>query len=512
MCHQSREVCEDAMPFLRFCRLALCLFALLCTVALAQAPIFTSPLPTGVRLDPVGDAVELGSMPLNVVPAPGGDKAAIVLSGWREQGIQIVDLKTRQVTQTLLQDGAFYGAAFSPDDNALYVSGGNTDTLFVYSWKDGTATLAHKWELAKAKTADGTGTSYPAGVAAALNGKFVYVAENVGDRLAVLDATTGEIVQRFRTDHYPYSITLGDGHLFVSAWGGTTISDFHVLDDGKLAYLGRIDVGRHPSALGVGGSRLYVVLAGSDRVAIVDTRSRKLTGYFHDSAPGAPPEGSTPNALAISADRKRLLIAEADNNAVAVFGLATGKLLGRIPTDWYPTAIAEVGSQMLILSGKGHGTHANPDGPVPLTNWPEGKPLAYTLGQLNGSLRLLPSMMTPAQLSTFTQRVAAANNWQQIRATQPYPPFKHVIYIIKENRTYDQVLGDLKQGDGDASLVYFPDTTVTPNHHALARRFGLFDRFFVNAEVSSHLVHGCLRDRLWRENHSFGIRRQARRR
>jgi phospholipase C len=122
---------------------------------------------------------------------------------------------------------------------------------------------------------------------------------------------------------------------------------------------------------------------------------------------------------------------------------------------------------------------------VPLTNWPTEKPFAYTLGQLNGTLRLLPSTMTAAQLSAFTQRVAAANNWQRSRGTRRYPPFKHVIYIIKENRTYDQVLGDLKEGDGEASLVYFPDITITPNHHALARRFGLFDRFFVNAEVSS---------------------------
>ena len=465
---------------------ALFVLALVCAVAQAQTSIFTSPLPTGVRLDAVGDVVKLGSMPLNVVVAPGGDKAVVVLSGWREQGIQVVDLKTRQVTQTLQQDGAFYGAAFSPDSTRLYVSGGNTDMVFVYAWKDGTATLANKWELAKAKTADGTGTSYPTGVTVAPNGKFVYVAENVGDRLAVMDAATGEIVQRFPTDHYPYGVILGsEDHLFVSAWGGTTISDFRVLADGKLAYLGRIEVGRHPSALAISGSQLYVALAGSDRVATVDTRSRKVIGYFQGSAPGAPPEGSTPNALAIGADRKRLFIAEADNNALAVFDLATGKLLGRIPTDWYPTAVAEVGSQILIVSGKGHGTHANPDGPVPLTDWPTGKPLAYTLGQLNGSLRLLPASMTSAQLASFSERVAAANNWQQSRATRPYPPFKHVIYIIKENRTYDQVLGDLKEGDGDASLVYFPDITVTSNHHALARRFGLFDRFFVNAEVSS---------------------------
>src|SRR5919109_330445 len=176
-------------------RLALSLSALL-TAASAQTPVFTSPLPTGVRLDPVGEVVELGSMPLNVLPAPGGDKAVVVLSGWREQGIQVVDLKTRRVTQMLLQDGAFYGAAFSPDGRTLFVSGGNTDNLFVYAWKDGAATFANKFELARAKAPDGTGTSYPAGLAVAPNGKFVYVAENVGDRLAVVNAATGEVVQR----------------------------------------------------------------------------------------------------------------------------------------------------------------------------------------------------------------------------------------------------------------------------------------------------------------------------
>lgn len=475
------------MHFLRGCRFAALVSLLLSAAACAQdKQVFASPLPTGVRLDPVGDAIELGSLPINLVAAPGGDKVVVVLSGWREQGIQVVDLKTRTVTQALLQDGAFYGAAFAPDGHHLYVSGGNTDMLFVYAWKDGTASLENKFVLAKAKTEDGTGTSYPAGVAVAPNGRFIYVAEDVGDHLAVVNAATGEVAQRFATDHYPYGVVLAaHGRLFVSAWGGTTLSQFRVLADGTLAYIGRIEVGRHPSALAVNGGGLFVALAGSDRVAIVDTSLRKVSGYLHDAAPGAPPEGSTPNAVAVSSDGKRLLVAEADNNAVAVFGLGTGKLLGRIPVDWYPTAVAEIGKELFVLSGKGHGTHANPDGPVPLTKWPFEKPKAYTLGQLNGTMRLLPAQITPVQLAAFTQRVVAANGWQQRPAARRYPPFKHVIYIIKENRTYDQVLGDMKEGDGDPSLVYFPDVTITPNHHQLARRFGLFDRFFVNAEVSS---------------------------
>jgi DNA-binding beta-propeller fold protein YncE len=475
------------MRSLGVCRLALLLASLLCSLVSAQnKQPFTSPLPTGVRLDPAGDMIDLGSLPINLVLAPEADKAVVVLSGWREQGVQVVDLKTRKVTQTLRQDGAFYGAAFSPDGHSFYVSGGNTDLLFVYAWKDGTATLENKFELAKAKTPDGTGTSYPAGVTVAPNGKFVYVAENVGDDLAVVNTATGEITQRFSTDHYPYGVALTEnGQVFVSAWGGSTVSQFRVLVDGTLAYLGRIDVGRHPSALAVSGTKLYVTLAGSDRVAVVDTKLRKIARYLHDAAPGAPPEGSTPNAVAFSYDAKRLFVAEADNNAIAVFDVATGKLLGRVPTDWYPTAIAETNDELLIVSGKGHGTHANPDGPVPLTKWPDEKPTAYTLGQLNGTLRLLPASLPPPQLARFGERVATANNWHNSRTKRRYPPFRHVVYIIKENRTYDQVLGDMKEGDGDAGLVYFPDIAVTPNHHALAWRFGLFDRFFVNAEVSS---------------------------
>src|ERR1700733_1751114 len=345
---------------IRFRRLALSLSTLLCTSVFAQRePLFTSPLPTGVRLDPAGEAIDLGSLPINLILSPEKDRAVVVLSGWREQGLQVVNLKTRTITQTLLQDGAFYGAAFSPDGHHLCVSGGNTDILFVYAWKDGVATLENKFELTKAKTAEGTGTSHPAGLAFSANRKFLYVVEDVGDRLAVLNAATGEITQRFSTDHDPYGVAITtDGQVFVSAWGGSTVSQFRVLPDGTLAYLGRIEVGRHPSALAVKGTRLYVTLAGSDRVAVVDTKLRKVARYLHDAAPGAPSEGSTPNAVAFSPDGKRLFVAEADNNAVAVFDVATGNLLGRVPTDWYPTAIAGIGDELLVLSGKGHGTHA----------------------------------------------------------------------------------------------------------------------------------------------------------
>src|SRR5579863_10416913 len=473
----------------RICQLAVSLFALLTASMLAQTkPLFTSPLPTGLRLDPAGEAVDLGSLPINLVLAPEKDRAVVVLSGWREQGIQVVDLKTRKVTQTLLQDGAFYGAAFSPDGHRLYVSGGNTDMLFVYAWKDGAVALENKFELAKTKTADGTGTSYPAGVAVAPNGKFTYVTENVGDRLAVVNAATGEIKQRFYTDHYPYAVAVTtDGQVFVSAWGGATVSQFRILADGTLAYLGRIEVGQHPSALAIRRTSLYVTLAGSDRVAVVDTKMRRVTRYLHDAAPGAPPEGSTPNAVALTPDGKRLFVAEADNNAVAVFDVASGKLLGRVPVEWYPSALLRLGGEIFVLNAKGAGTGPNPGFPKDETRVPK-KSHDYTLGQLEGSILAFPE--TISDLGTLMRRAAAANGWKAVETAAKYPPFRHVIYIIKENRTYDQVFGDVPEGDGDKALAFFGGD-VSPNHHALAARFGLFDRFFVNAEVSSDGHNWC---------------------
>jgi len=455
-----------------------CASILLFCAAIAASAQFTSPLATGVRLDPAGHAIELGSMPLGMALAPGGGKLAVVLSGWREQGLQIVDLKSRAVTQTLTQEAAFYGVAFSPDGAHLYVSGGNDDSIFCYSWKDGAAALERKIVLGKQKE-DKTGSRYPAGLAVSKNGRYLYVAENVGDALAVVDLTTSDI-ERLPTDHYPYAVEVAaDGNVYVSNWGDDSVSMFHARANGTLFAKGRLRVGLHPSALvaNSSGSRLFVALAGSDRIAVVDTHAHKVVRMLSDRAPAGPSEGSTPNALAL--DDKRLYVAEGDNNAVAVFDLATSKLAGRIPSDWYPTAVARVGNELLVLNGKGHGSHANPDGPTPGQGIQ--RKLGYDLGQLNGTLRVIA---TTNSLTGYSRRVAAANNWTAARPSRRYPPFKHVVYIIKENRTYDQIFGDLKEGDGDPNLVFF-DRTSTPNHRALAMRFGLFDRFFTNAEVSS---------------------------
>ena len=459
-----------------------------------DAPTFTTPLATGVRLDAEGEFIDLGSMPLGMALAPEGNRVVAVLSGWREQGIQVVDLESKKVLQTIPQEAAFYGVAFSADGKQLYVSGGNEDLIYAYSWSHGAATLDKKIILGEKKP-DKTGSRYPAGLAVSQKGNLLYVAENVGDALGVVDPSSGRVVQRFSTDHYPYAVEVAsDGKVYVSAWGSNTISIFRALADGTLSNAGRLVVGPRPSALVISpdGSRLFVALAGTDQIAIVNTRAKKVLRYLEDQAPGAPSEGSTPNALALSHDATKLYAAEADNNAIAVFDVseevskrarsATVRPMGRIPTDWYPTGILEIDKKLIVLSGKGHGSRANPDGPTP--GEAIKRPLGYDLGQLNGSIRMCSAAFSPAALARFSRRVAEANGWNQQRSSRRYPPFKHVVYIIKENRTYDQVLGDLKEGDGDPNLVFF-GKDVSPNHHALALRFGLFDRFFTNAEVSS---------------------------
>jgi DNA-binding beta-propeller fold protein YncE len=358
------------------------------TAAPAPSPPLPAPhLPTGLRLDPTGEAVELGSMPLGMALAPGGRQAAVVLSGWREQGLQVVDLASRRVTQTLKQDAAFYGLAFARDGRELYVSGGNDDSIYCYAWSHGAAELERRIALAK-KEPGKTGSSYPAGVATSPRGHLLYVAENVADSLAVVDLTTAQVVQRFPTDRYPLAVEVAaDGQVYVSAWGGDTLSTFRVLADGTLAYRGRLRVGRHPSALLAtsSGFRLFVTLGSTDQIAVVDTRQRRVLRTLSDAPPRSPASGSTPNALALSEDGSRLFVAEADNNAVAVFDVAAARagpggasrperLAGRIPTDWYPTAVLSSAGRLLVLSGKGHGSRANPDGPIP------GEGIARPLG------------------------------------------------------------------------------------------------------------------------------------
>src|ERR1051325_2417568 len=423
---------------------------------MTQDPGGPRRLPTGAMLDPAGSSIDLGPLPLAMTLSPDHSKVIFLLNGWREQGIQVVDRRSGSVVQKVNLPAVFLGMAFTPDGKSLYVSGGNEDVIYRLDWRDGTATLADSITLAF-KQPGHSGTRYPAGSAISKDGRTLYAAENLADSVAVIDLTSRRVVQRLATERYPYGVVVGhDGLVYVSAWNGWTVSAFPPRSNGTLEGGTRIRVGRHPSAMTLSpdGSRLFVASGSTDKIAVVDTRRLQVVATLSDPVPAETNEGSTPNALAVSPDGGRLFVAEADNNAIAVFTLSAGTsgvatvptadaLIGRIPVGWYPAGVVVDGGDILVANAKGRGTAPNPKHWQPGEHMPAHTP-DYTLGQINGTLTTLPlAAASAAELASLSARVATANSWNATRAGKSYPPFEHVVYIIKENRTYDQVLGDL---------------------------------------------------------------------
>ena len=454
-------------------------------------------LPTGATLDPAGTQVDVGSFPLTVVVSPDSAHLLLLLNGWRQQGVQVVDRRTGAVVQTAEQTAAFVGLAFSPDGRTVYASGGNTDAVYRYDWNGQRLTRRDSLTIRVKRNARVSGTSYPAGLAVSRDGKRLYVAENLADSIAVVDLPSGEVVQRVAVGRYPYAVVVGaSGDVFVSSWG---TRDVHVLRESPQGLVAetRIPVERHPSTLllSANGERLFAVSATTDAISVVDTRRRAVVSTLRDPTPANLGQGSTPMGLQLSSDGATLYVTEGDNNALAVFSLSAAtagrasgtkdSLLGRAPVGWYPAAVALVGDTLHVIDAKGRGTAPNPRLPQPGETDAAARAVNYTAGQLNGTITKLPvNQLGGDVLATLSARVARANHWDNRTTAAGMPPVTHVIYVIKENRTYDQVFGDLPQGDGDTSLVFFPRAN-SPNHHALAERFGLFDRFFVNAEVSA---------------------------
>ena len=260
-------------------------------------------LPTGRVLDPVATMRPVGQMPLGMVPSPDGRRVVLLLAGWREQGLQVVDREGR-VTQTVPQPAAFIGLAFSTDGHTLFASGGNGDVVYRYRWVADTAELVDSIVLA-AREPNADGTHYPAGLALSPDGSLLYVAENLADSLAVVDVASATVVQRLATGRYPYGVGVArDGLVLVSNWGASTLSVFAPAGGGQLVPELPLAVGRHPSALLVNatGTRAFVASGSTDRITVVDTRARRVVATLADPPPAGPDEGTTPNALALSAD------------------------------------------------------------------------------------------------------------------------------------------------------------------------------------------------------------------
>jgi YVTN family beta-propeller protein len=370
---------------------------------------------------------------------------------------------------------------------------------------------------------------YPVGIALSPNGETIYTANNLGDTLGVIsDLRDTRRITRVPLTRpnsnqfvYPYDVKLlGAGRevakAYVSLWGDGSIAVVNTARANAVSY---ITVGRHPTLMEMnrGHSRLYVVNSDGDSVSIIDTRTDAVVENINlrlaENARGMSPEG-----LALSEDEKTLYVTNAHANAVAVVQLASrsghSKLTGFIPTGSYPSAVAVVGNRLFVANGKGTGMdnsslHVNETGFYPnMPNKAFPSPTnargMYSVAIVSGNISMV-DVPDEKQLFAYTQAVMRNNGLLGRQERNIFPggrsPFKHAIYVIRENRTYDQIFGDLEHAgdgnaaDGDASVAIFgagkaarsPNgeaQDITPNARALALRFGLFDRFFVNAEAS----------------------------
>ena len=224
-------------------------------------------------------------MPLAMTLSPGGREIVVLLNGWREQGVQVVDRASGRILQTLPQAAAFLGLAFSPDGRTLYASGGNQDVVYRYAWANARAQLTDSI-IIEPKAPQKNGKRYPAGLALSPDGSHLYVAENLTDSLAVVDLATAAVVQRFGVERYPYSVVVdGEGTVYVSSWGGSTVSSFSAAN-GRLTATGRMNAGRHPSAmlLSRDGSRLFVASGSTDRITVLDAGAACAHQHLCDAA------------------------------------------------------------------------------------------------------------------------------------------------------------------------------------------------------------------------------------
>ncbi len=363
----------------------------------------------------------------------------------------------------------------------------------------------------------------PAGIAVVRGedgAEKILVADEYSDDVLLLDATSGKLETRFDLSAgpvipttYPVAVIASkDGRrAWVSLWNGSAVASLD-LKSGKVAQTLPLlapqrptSPSSHPIAMTLSPDEktLYVALANRDGVAAVRVSgpTMKTAAFYDTRLPGQAFFGSMPDAVSVSDDGATLYVANSGSDAVAVFDLASRAKPGArvipsgfIPTEWYPTAMAIEGNHLYVATGKGKSTAPNgapqPDAPHPPANAParlKDRPRTYIATMLHGSLATIALDEARANLRDLTKQVLESNLMyaaqKRIEFQGGGDRIKHVIYIIRENRTYDQLLGDLGVGDGDPSLTMY-GAEITPNLHALAKQFGVLDNFYDSGEVS----------------------------
>ncbi|MGH9840603.1 MAG: beta-propeller fold lactonase family protein [Blastocatellia bacterium] len=471
-------------------------------------------LPNGWTLTPEGAQIPTSDLPLNMVLSADGRYLLVTTNGNGDQTIEVIDLNANQSVQRISVKKSWLGLAFAPDGKRFFVSGGDDNEVMIFDFAAGKATEAGKIILgsgdyhkldekgrAEARRKGLGEFAFPAGLAVTPDGQRLYVAENLTHKVAVVDLANRQVVAKIEVGEYPYDCEMSpDGkRVYVSIWGGRSIA---VVDTAENWVAGSIQTGDHPNDLELtrDGRTLYVANANDNTVSVIDTAQMKAIEAVSTALHPKSPAGSTPNAVALSPDEKTLYIANADNNNVAIADVSkrgASRITGFIPTGWYPTSVraSKDGKRLFVANGKGVASAGNPGGPR------IGQPYdrSQYIGQLLKGTVSIINLPNKSRLARLTRRTYANSPYTDamLRAARAprektavpvrigdASPIKHVIYVVKENRTYDQVLGDMKEGNGDASLCLFGEE-ITPNQHALAREFVLFDNFYVDAEVSA---------------------------
>jgi YVTN family beta-propeller protein len=450
-------------------------------------------LPGGRRVHPAGRQVELGGFLLGVRLLPGGVHALTTDGGYYDEFLSLVDLARGTVVQQIpfrkdAGEALFLGLAVRADGR-VFASGGGADRIYAYDY-DPAATAP----LSAAAPIALPSHSYVAGIAFA-DDTTLLAALQRADALAFLDTATGEETGRVALGaaSAPYDVAVAPARreAYVSLWGGRAVA---VVDlAGAPRVVARVEVGKNPEALLLdppsAPTRLLVASTDSDSVSVIDLASRRVTRTVSLS-PGEPARrGSAPNHLALDPSGSRLYVADAGENCLDVLSADSFQRLGRIPTGWYPTAVAVLPSGGLVVTNaKGMG-----GGPSSGTSFDYGimKGTLSVIDPAPGELELAADSDVVEENNQRPRLVGARVRCPDDHACRwPLPPveglatpIEHVVLIVRENKTYDATLGDLERGDGDPDLVLFGER-YTPNLHALARAFALGDNFYSNAEAS----------------------------
>ena len=456
----------------------------------------TAITPVGYRVTPAGAQADLGNLPLNAALHPDGRYLLVSNNGQGVQSLQLVDTEKNAVLQTLRYaspESLYIGAAWSPDGKTAYASAAANSKIRVLSFDGGRLTEGDPIKL-PTTTPDGRDvTLFPAGLAVTPDGGKVVVADQLGDAVTVADTATGE-TRTVAAGHRPVWVTLSkDGQTaYVSNQGDDTLDLVDVSGPAPVVS-GHIDVGLHPnkSVLSSDGETLYVANGDADSVSEVDLATGKVSRTLSVTKGEDELVGSNPTGLALDGEGKRLFVTNSGDNDVSVIDLARGRVEGLIPTAWYPSQVLWHDGRLLVTNAKGLGAGPNdgpghPDPESPTRTAPD----QYSGSMMTGTLSAL-GVPDADRLEQYTEQVAANNDPVGSRgAVVPRrpgdeSPIKHVIYVVKENRTYDQVLGSLGKGNGDPSLNLFGDESA-PNTRELARRFTTIDNFYADAEVSAN--------------------------